>query len=97
MTLAAERVAADNVAAHVEVGVRGLGHILAQADQPIMALAAHQQRPVVIATLQVVNIGSGDLDGAQHLQAEQRQQRLIAQVLGERLPELVEAPWYGAQ
>jgi hypothetical protein len=36
-------------------------------------------------------LDADDLDGAQHLQAHQRQQGLAAQVLGQRLPELVDA------
>lgn len=48
--------------------------------QWIVALTTHQQGPLGVAPLQVVDVGTGDPDGAQHLQAEQGQQRLVAQV-----------------
>jgi hypothetical protein len=50
-----------------------------------VSLAAHQQRPLLVSPLQVTDVGARDLDRAQHLQAEQRQQRLVAQVLDARI------------
>ena len=53
----------------------------AEKDQAIVVLAVDQQRPAVTVALQVGDVGAGDLDGAQRLQAEQTEQRTIAQVL----------------
>jgi hypothetical protein len=69
----------------LEVHLQGRSDVIAQVDQAVVALAADQQRPMVAAELEVVDIGARDLDRPQHLQAEQRQQRLIAQVWGYRL------------
>jgi hypothetical protein len=77
-----------NLAASLEVGIQRLRNVLPQIDQSIVAFAAHEQRSLVVATLQIVNIGARDLDGAQHLQAEQSQQRFVAQVLDARLSKL---------
>jgi len=45
-----ERVGED-LAARLEVGAHGLGDVLAQVDHPVVALAAHQQRPLLLTTV----------------------------------------------
>jgi hypothetical protein len=68
----AERISRHRATAF-EVGVHGLGDVLAQVDEPVVALAAHQQRPLFRRAAAGRHVGPHDLDGAQHLQAEQRQ------------------------
>jgi len=63
----------------LEIAGHRLGHILAQVDQPVVEFAAHQQRPAIGALLQVVAVGSLDLDRPQSLEAEQGQDGSIAQ------------------
>jgi hypothetical protein len=46
-----------------------LGHLLAQVDQPVVELAAQQQRPTIGTLLHVVSVGALDLDGAAALRA----------------------------
>ena len=46
-----------------------------------MVLAVDQQSPAVAVALQVGDVGARDLDGSQRLEAEQAEQRAIAQVL----------------
>jgi hypothetical protein len=57
----AERIRKDP-AASVEIDIQRLANVLPQVDQSIAAPAAHQQRPLVVATLEVVDVVSRDLD-----------------------------------
>ena len=63
------------------LGAHGLGDVGSKKDQAIVVLAVDQERPIVAVALQVGHVCGGDLDGAQGLQAEQSEQRTIAQVL----------------
>jgi hypothetical protein len=63
---------------YANVEVKSLNHVGSQVDQTVVKLAAHQQRPTIGALLQVIAVSALDLDGAQHLQAEQGQDSAIA-------------------
>jgi hypothetical protein len=58
----------------LEVTLDARGHVVSEIDQAVVNLAAHEQRPMLTALLQVLGVGARDLDCPQHLQAEQRQQ-----------------------
>ena len=48
----------EDLAAGLEVGVQRLRNVLPQIDQPIVAFTANEQCPLVVATLDILNIGA---------------------------------------
>ena len=56
----------EDLAASLEVGVQRLRNVLPQIDQPIMAFTAHEQRSLVVARLDIVDVGARDLNGTHH-------------------------------
>ena len=65
-----------------QISAHRVGNIGPEKDETVVVFAVHQQCPAVAMALQVGDVGTRDLHRTQRLQAQQTEQRAIAQVLG---------------